>query len=281
MLLSCLDMENLTNKRIGVFIAILTIVSYFIPIIPGVYKFHIILIGFSVSIIVLFRSSLENKLIRPIIKKICKTSEKYFRFLYVEKTVLIDEKGNGKCTTIYKLLNECGLKRHFPIKFWTDTGTMVKTIEQMESENKFEVKSLDEHPLSWQVISDSINSKEFCVVFDRDLQPGETRTYLFRFDGEGLYKTQKSELQPNKKESTGFLPIHLNELIKLKVRFLPGYEYSELRYCVKSPSKEEVGGKCRNLQPLIDRDTGGTYVEIEEKYPWRNFLYTIEWFPEN
>ena len=120
MVQSYLDMENLTNKRIGGFIVILTIVSYFIPIIPGVYKLHIILIGFSVSIIVLFRSSLKNKLIRPIIKKILKTiiSEKYFRFLYVEKTVLIDEKGNGKCTTIYKLLNECGFKTMASLWGW-------------------------------------------------------------------------------------------------------------------------------------------------------------------
>jgi hypothetical protein len=35
------------------------------------------------------------------------------------------------------------------------------------------------------------------------------------------------------------------------------------------------------LKSQFDKETGGTYVEIEEKYPWRNFNYGIEWVPEN
>lgn len=276
-------MVDLNSKNMGGLIAILTIFNYFISIIPDAYKLNITVIGFSTSVLVYFAPSVKNKLIRPTINRILAIlrPEKYFRFLYSEKTVIIDENGNGNVTIIYKLLNESGFKRRFPVKFWTTTGAVIRSLEQLEKENKFEVKSLDEHPLRWETISDGANLKEFYIIFDRDLRPGDTREYMFRYETEGLFKTKKSDLPSGKKESTAFIPIHISELFKLKIHFLPRYKYSNLRYCIKSPSKEEVDGMCKDLQSKFDKETGGSYVELEEKYPWRNFEYIVEWIPEN
>jgi hypothetical protein len=198
-------MMDFNNKNMGALIAILTFFNYFISVVPDTYKLQVTLIGFLVSIVMYFELQIKNKLIRPIINKIkiILKPEKYFRFLYSEKTVTIDKNGNGKVTYIYKLLNESGLKRRILMKFWTTSGATIKTLNQLEQENKFEVKTLDEHALHWETISDGPNLKEIYIIFDRDLNPGDTREYMIRCESECLYKTKKSELPKGDKEFSG------------------------------------------------------------------------------
>lgn len=277
-------MVDFNSKSMSALIVILTIFSYFIPIVPEKYLLHIILIGFSLSIIVYFQRQIQNRLIRPILIKISTklcSPEKYFRLLFVEKTGIIDEYGNGNVTTIYKLLNEGGLKRQYLIKIESNTGAFTKSLEQMEREKKFEVKSLDGHSLIWRTISESSRLKEFHIIFNRDLKPGETREFMVRYENECQFKTKRSQLKAGEREKLASIPIHVTDLVKIKIHFLPRYECSDLRYYVKSPSKEELEGKCNNLDSQLDMENGGRYIEIEEKDPWRNFEYAIEWIPEN
>lgn len=279
-------MVDLHSKNMSALILILTIFNYFIPIVPEIYKFNVTLIGFFLSIVVYFESKVKNRLIRPLFYKILTllklcSSEKYFRLLYVKKTGIIEKNGYGKITIIYKLLNESGLKKRYIIKIESTNNAFTKSLKQMELENKFEVKSLDGNPLKLETISDSTKFKEFYILFDRDLEPGETREFMVRYESECLFRTKKSQLNAGEKEKISSIPIHVTDLVKIKIHFGPGYECSELRYCVKSPSKDELQGKCKYMESEVDTEIGGRYVEIEEKDPWRNFEYSIDWIPEN
>ncbi|HEY9205197.1 MAG TPA: hypothetical protein VIO58_04690 [Candidatus Methanoperedens sp.] len=269
------------SKRMGALIATLTIFGYFIPIVPEEFKFNIIIIGFSISILTYFEEYVKRRLLYPLFNEIVRllcSREKYFRLLYVEKTCYIDEDGYGKITTMYKLLNESGLKRRYPIRIENNTSAFTKSLKEMERENKFEVQSTTtEYTLKWETISESSKLKEFYIIFSRDLELGDTREFMVRYEGEGLFRSKKSQLNAEENEKLSSIPIHVTDSIKIKIHFHSGYKYSDLRYCVRSPSKDELDWKCKRLQYQLDKGTGGTYVEIEEKDPWRNFEYAIEW----
>jgi hypothetical protein len=223
-------------------------------------------------------------LIPRILEKYCKnySDEKYFRFVNITKTVTIFPDGKGLIYTTHEVLNEGkNCIRRFPHRFFTSMATISDSLETLQAQNNFEVRSLDGHDIHWEPVTDDEKRKLVCIIYNDSIRPGDRRKYSIRYEIAGLYKTKRTELGDGEHEGSSFTTRYICDKHILKLKFYPNYRYSNLRYCVESPSKEEIYDKCRDLTAQHDPETGGTFVEVEEINPWRNFSYKVEWIPEN
>jgi len=276
-----------TGKAAAAVVLILAVFSYMGDIVPKEYRLYTLFIGFAVVVILLLRPTINITLaaIMPrLMDKYCRnySNEKYFRFLSINKVVTVYPDGKGLIYTKYDALNEGEDHIHrFPHKFHTGTATIKDSLETLQAQNNFEVRSLDAHILKWEPVKNNEKNKSICVIHNDNINPGEQRKYSIRYQIDGLYKVRRTDLPDGGREGSGFKPLHICNKFALKLKFLPNYKYSNLRYCVLSPSKEEVHDKCKDITAIHDTETGGTFVEIEEINPWRNFEYRVEWIPEN
>jgi len=200
--------------------------------------------------------------------------EKLFRFRNYEKTVTIDNNGNGSTHHLFELLNDgVNFIQRFPFRFSTVTYRFDKTLPDLERDNEFEIISLDNHNIRWDTIEDGEKVKHVFVIFDQKVKPEESRKYSIRYYISGLFKMEGEQW-------TSFKPIHFYEKMKLIVIFYKNYKVKNVRYCVESPGKEPMYNKCGQLDLKSD-GKGNDFVEIEESYPRINFQYRIEWDLDN
>jgi len=277
-------MEDLKSRFLGIGLGALSIFGYTLNLIPTEYKTQISLFGLVVAASLVLKPSIVNIPDGFVEKRYCKhcknLPEKQFRFKSLEKTVTIDGNGNGIINLTHEILNDGpNYIQRFPQKIGTSTTKMKETLVELEKKGNFLVKSLDDHKIIWQSIEDTEELKHLHVIFNEKLNPGETRRFCVRYILDGIYRTKKEDLPAGVHECTTFVPIHLYESYKLKLRFHPNYKYENLTYHVMTPGGDKVSNKCKDLKPL--KDAEGSLVEIEEKYPYMHFEYRVDWDPIN
>lgn len=247
-------MDDLRSRFLGVGLGILLIFSYFLPFIPDGLKNIFALMGVVLFVGYILTPQLmvlPNLLVE---KKYCQSCkriegitethnkkiqeikesipEKNFRFIVYEKVVIIDEHGKGWVNQFFELLNDGeNYLQHFPIEFSAVNVRFKKTLSELARDNEFKVESQDDHNIRWEAIRDDEETKKIHVVFDQRLNPGDTRKYSVRYQIDRLYNTNP----PGETDSSSFTPIHNYVNLKIKVKFLPKYKYSNPRYCVESP----------------------------------------------
>lgn len=265
-----------SSKNISIILIIITFFGYIVPLIPEIHKNNFLIFGLFLSGAVMVSPKIKDSATRYLLK------EKNFRYLSYYKIVEIDERGNGILVANIELLNESEsvIQRH-PHRLWTSTADINKSLETLANEGRFEIKSLDGHNLTWQTVEDNTKVKNFYVIFDSPLPPGDSRKFSIRLKLDGLYKTKKNDLPEGILESSSFTPKYICDLYKLKIKFRPNYKFTNLRFCVKSPSDEELPNKCKDLQDSRDMETTGRFVEVNVLNPWRNFEYSVQWIPDN
>jgi hypothetical protein len=264
------------SKNIAVVIFIITLFGYLVPLIPEIHKIKFLMLGLILSGAVVATPKMKDIATRYLLK------EKNIRYLSYHKIVEIDEHGNGNIVANIELLNEgeSAIQR-YSHRVWTTIVNINKSLETLADEGSFEIKSLDGHSLTWESVEDNSKNKKVYIIFDSLLQPGDSRKFSIRLKLDGLYKTKKSDLPEGILESSSFSPLYICDLYKIKIKFRPHYEFTNLRYCVKTPCNEELQNKCKDIQDSRDTETTGRFVELEVANPWRNFEYRIEWAPNN
>jgi hypothetical protein len=270
----------LTDNIVAALSVLLGIISYFQDFFPNNYKRQILIVFFLIALGSVTYSRAQNTIVPSLIKRYCPKGERNFRYLSQEKGVTVYENGTGLINATYEVLNEAtNSVTRFPQRI--KSSKKMSDLRTLEKENNFEIKSLDEHKLHWETIKDEPYEKEISIVFEDNVNPGDKRKYSVRYQLSGIFETNRDMLKANEFEFTGITPIFITDRYRMMVKFHPNYKYSEIQYCVRSPSKQKINAMCNPIIPSRDIETGGTFVEIEELNLWRNFIYRVEWMPNN